>query len=225
MLGMKTYSKNYIEACRARVDAGPRAYRKQAGKAPSREFEHRFFNDQVLLLDYTFVHRLTGIEGRDGNPLNEVRVLCNSILLNQCKLQVDKLPGWPNSAGSGIKLPPEKSLLKGRRGGQADRSRLRASLRGFFREESGSATFAHHVPVADEIIVISWLRRARREVLKVHSRGDAARPRTGVFSTRSPDSSNPLGLHRARVLEMNPDRVRIGPIEAIDGTPVIDIKP
>ena len=85
--------------------------------------------------------------------------------------------------------------------------------------------FARHVPVADEIIVITWLRRARREVLKVHSRGDAARPRTGVFSTRSPDSPNPLGLHRARVLEMNPDRVRIGPIEAIDGTPVIDIKP
>ena len=113
MLGMKTYSKNYIEGCRPRVDAGLRAYRKQAGKAPSREFEHRSFNDQVLLLDYNmFVHRLAGIEGKDGNPLNEVRVLCNSILLNQCKLQVDKLPGWPNSAGSGIKLPPEKSLLK-----------------------------------------------------------------------------------------------------------------
>jgi len=59
-----------------------------------------------------FVHRLSGIEGRDGNPLNEVRVLCNSILLNQGKLQVDRLPGWPNSAVSGLKLPPEKSLLK-----------------------------------------------------------------------------------------------------------------
>ena len=79
--------------------------------------------------------------------------------------------------------------------------------------------------VGDEIIVITWLHRARREVLKVHPRGDAARPLTGVFSTRSPDRPNPLGLHRARVLEMNPDRVRIGPIEAIDGTPVIDIKP
>jgi len=89
-----------------------RAYRKQAGKSPSEEFEHRFFNDQVLLLDYMFVHRLAGIEGKDGNPLNEVRVLCNSIRLNKGKLQVDKLPGWPNSAGSGIKLPPEKSVLK-----------------------------------------------------------------------------------------------------------------
>jgi hypothetical protein len=66
MLGMKTYSRDYIKACRSRVDASLRAYRKQVGKAPSKEFEHRFFNDQVLLLDYMFVHRLTGIEGKDG---------------------------------------------------------------------------------------------------------------------------------------------------------------
>src|SRR5207248_5777091 len=112
MLGMKTYSQDYIDACRARVEANLRAYRKQVGKAPAKEFEDRFFNDQVLLLDYMFVHRLTGIEGKDGNPLNEVRILCNSILLNRGRLQVDKLPGWPNSAGSGIKLPPEKSVLK-----------------------------------------------------------------------------------------------------------------
>jgi hypothetical protein len=59
-----------------------------------------------------FVHRLTGSEGKDGNPLNEVRVICNSILLNDGRLQVDKLPGWPNSAGSGIKLPPDTSVLK-----------------------------------------------------------------------------------------------------------------
>ena len=109
---MKKYPKDYIAACRARVDADLRAYRSQVGKASSRDFETRFFNDQVLLLDYMFVHRLTGIEGKDGNPLNEVRTLCNSILLNQGKLQVDRLPGWPNSAGSGIKLSPEASLLK-----------------------------------------------------------------------------------------------------------------
>jgi hypothetical protein len=59
-----------------------------------------------------FVHRLTGIEGKDGNPLNEVRVLCNSILLYRGKLQVDKLPGWPNSASVSIKLAPEKSVLR-----------------------------------------------------------------------------------------------------------------
>ena len=112
MLGMKTYSQDYIDACRARVEANLRAYRKQVGKAPAKEFEDLFFKDQVLLLDYMFVHRLSGIEGRDGNPLNEVRILCNSILLNKGKLQVDRLQGWPNSAVSGLKLPPEKSLLK-----------------------------------------------------------------------------------------------------------------
>ncbi len=112
MLGMKNYTKDYIDACRSRVDADLRAYRKQVGKVVSKEFEVRFFSDQVLLLDYMFVHRLSGMEGKDGNPLNEVRVLCNSILLNHGKLQVDKLPGWPNSAASSIKLPPEKSVLK-----------------------------------------------------------------------------------------------------------------
>jgi len=112
MLGMKTYSPKYIGACRARVDADLRAYRKQVGKAPSKEFEARFFNDQVLLLDYMFVHRLTGIEGKDGNPLNEVRVLVNSLLLNDGKVQVDRIPGWPNSASGGLTLPPEQSVLK-----------------------------------------------------------------------------------------------------------------
>ena len=111
MLGMKEYSRDYIESCRERVDADLRAYRKQVGKSPSKEFEVQFFNAQVLLLDYMFVHRLSGIEGKDGNPLNEVRVLCNSLLFNNSKLQVEKLPGWPNSAVSSLTLPPEKSLL------------------------------------------------------------------------------------------------------------------
>src|SRR5213594_2828287 len=109
---MKKYPKEYIAACRARVDANLRAYRSQVGKTPTKEFEARFFNDQVLLLDYMFVHRLSGIEGKDGNPLNEVRVLCNSILLNEGKLQVEKLPRWPNSAVAGLKLPPDTSVLK-----------------------------------------------------------------------------------------------------------------
>jgi tRNA-Thr(GGU) m(6)t(6)A37 methyltransferase TsaA len=79
--------------------------------------------------------------------------------------------------------------------------------------------------VGDEIIVITWLHQARRDVLKVHPRGDRAKPLTGVFSTRSPDRPNPLGLHRVKVLHIKPDRLHIGPIEAIDGTPVVDIKP
>lgn len=83
----------------------------------------------------------------------------------------------------------------------------------------------HRMQAGDEIIVITWLHRARREVLKVHPRGDKSNPLTGVFSTRSPDRPNPLGLHRVKVLEINSGGLYIGPIEAIDGTPVIDIKP
>ena len=79
--------------------------------------------------------------------------------------------------------------------------------------------------VGDEIIVITWLHSAHRDVLKVHPRGEPSNPLTGVFSTRSPDRPNPLGLHRVKVLEINLGRLRIGPIEVIDGTPVVDIKP
>ncbi len=96
----------------ARVASGLAVYRKHIGKNGSSEMEHRFFNDQVLVLDHMFVHRLTGIEGKDRNPLNEVRVLCNSLLRNKGIPQIEKLPGWPNSASSGIKLPQEKSVLK-----------------------------------------------------------------------------------------------------------------
>lgn len=78
--------------------------------------------------------------------------------------------------------------------------------------------------VGDEIIVITWLHQASRETLKVHPRGNVSNPLTGVFSTRSPDRPNPLGLHRVMVLEINPGGLYVGPIEAIDGTPVIDIK-
>jgi tRNA-Thr(GGU) m(6)t(6)A37 methyltransferase TsaA len=83
----------------------------------------------------------------------------------------------------------------------------------------------HRMRAGDEIIVVTWLHRADREVLKVHPRGDRSNPLTGVFATRSPDRPNPLGLHRVRVLEIKPDRLHIGPIEVIDGTPVVDIKP
>jgi len=79
--------------------------------------------------------------------------------------------------------------------------------------------------VGDEIIVITWLHRGRRDVLKVHPRSDRRRPLTGVFATRSPDRPNPLGLHRVTVRKVAGNRLRIGPIEAVDSTPVIDIKP
>jgi tRNA-Thr(GGU) m(6)t(6)A37 methyltransferase TsaA len=79
--------------------------------------------------------------------------------------------------------------------------------------------------VGHDIIVITWLHRARRDVLKVHPRSDRRRPLTGVFATRSPDRPNPLGLHRVTIHEIEKNRLRIGPMEAIDGTPVVDIKP
>ena len=79
--------------------------------------------------------------------------------------------------------------------------------------------------VGDEIIVVTWLHRARRDVLRVHPRSDKRNPLTGVFATRSPDRPNPLGLHPVTVRAIDGNRLRIGPIEAIDGTPVVDIKP
>lgn len=82
----------------------------------------------------------------------------------------------------------------------------------------------HRVKAGDEIIVITWLHLADRSVLKVHPRGDQSNPLTGVFLTRSPDRPNPIGLHRVEVLKIDSKRIHIGPIEAIDGTPVVDIK-
>ncbi len=79
--------------------------------------------------------------------------------------------------------------------------------------------------IGDDVIVITWLHRAKRKVFKVHPRSDPRRRLTGVFATRSPDRPNPLGLHRVTVREVAKNRLRIGPIEAIDGTPVVDIKP
>ena len=81
------------------------------------------------------------------------------------------------------------------------------------------------VGVGDEIILITWFHKGHRNILKLHPRGDRSRPLTGVFSTRSPDRPNPLGLHRVTVREISGNRLRVGPIEAIDGTPVVDIKP
>ncbi len=77
----------------------------------------------------------------------------------------------------------------------------------------------------DDLLVLTWLDRARRDVLRVHPRGDAARPALGVFSTRSPDRPNPIGLHRVRVLAVDGLRVQVSGLEALDGTPILDVKP
>jgi tRNA-Thr(GGU) m(6)t(6)A37 methyltransferase TsaA len=79
--------------------------------------------------------------------------------------------------------------------------------------------------IGDKLIVITWLHRAHRDVLKVHPRSDPRRQLTGVFATRSPDRPNPVGLHNVTLRRIAKSRLRIGPMEAIDGTPVIDIKP
>jgi tRNA-Thr(GGU) m(6)t(6)A37 methyltransferase TsaA len=79
--------------------------------------------------------------------------------------------------------------------------------------------------VGQEVIVVTWLHKARRDVKKVHPRSDPQRRLMGVFATRSPDRPNPLGLHQATIRKISGRRLRIGPIEAIDGTPVVDIKP
>jgi tRNA-Thr(GGU) m(6)t(6)A37 methyltransferase TsaA len=78
--------------------------------------------------------------------------------------------------------------------------------------------------VGDELLVLTWLHLAERDVLQVHPRGEPARPLTGVFATRSPARPNPIGLHRVTVLALEDRRMRVAPIEAVDGTPVIDIK-
>ena len=81
------------------------------------------------------------------------------------------------------------------------------------------------IALGDEIIVITWLHKAQRDILKTHPRNDETMPLAGVFATRSPDRPNPLGLHRVTVLAIDGRRLQVGPLEAIDGTPVVDIKP
>jgi tRNA-Thr(GGU) m(6)t(6)A37 methyltransferase TsaA len=77
----------------------------------------------------------------------------------------------------------------------------------------------------DEVVLITWFHLSDRGTLEVHPRGERKNPLTGVFATRSPDRPNPLGLHRVKVLEMAGTRLKVGPLEALDGTPVVDIKP
>jgi tRNA-Thr(GGU) m(6)t(6)A37 methyltransferase TsaA len=77
----------------------------------------------------------------------------------------------------------------------------------------------------DELIVLTWLHRAQRDVLSVHPRGDLSRPPQGVFGTRSPHRPNPIGLHRVEVLAIEGARVRVRNLEAVDGTPIVDVKP
>jgi tRNA-Thr(GGU) m(6)t(6)A37 methyltransferase TsaA len=76
----------------------------------------------------------------------------------------------------------------------------------------------------EDILVVTWLHLADRECLRVHPRGDVRNPVRGVFGTRSPDRPNPIGLHRTSILEVRGPRVRVSALEAVDGTPIIDVK-
>ncbi|HTQ31881.1 MAG TPA: tRNA (N6-threonylcarbamoyladenosine(37)-N6)-methyltransferase TrmO, partial [Opitutaceae bacterium] len=80
--------------------------------------------------------------------------------------------------------------------------------------------------VGDEVIVLTWLDRSRRDILRVHPRSDRSQPKRGVFSTRSPDRPNPVGLHRVKILSIaDALRIEVEPLEALHLTPIIDLKP
>jgi tRNA-Thr(GGU) m(6)t(6)A37 methyltransferase TsaA len=79
--------------------------------------------------------------------------------------------------------------------------------------------------VGVDVMVLTWLDRTRRDVLVVHPRGDQARPKQGVFSTRSPDRPNPIGLHRVTILSIEATRILVKDLEALNGTPIVDVKP
>ena len=128
--------------------------------------------------------------------------------------------------GSALRLKPIgviRSVLKER--SKAPRQGSEGAPDAWLDVHAFAAEALDGLKSGDEIIVLTWLHRAHREVLKVHPRSDPQRRLTGVFATRSPDRPNPVGLHEVTVRRVAKNRLRIGPIEAIDGTPVIDIKP
>ena len=92
-----------------------------------------------------------------------------------------------------------------------------------FRPEFRDA--ARNLREGDEVVVLTWLHLGRRDVLSVHPRGDTDRPREGVFTTRSPDRPNPIGLHAVVIETVEGNAITVRNLEAIDGTPVLDIKP
>ncbi len=89
----------------------------------------------------------------------------------------------------------------------------------------GVAEALRDVQVGTDVLLLTWFDRASRNVLTVRPRDDQARPETGVFSTRSPDRPNPIGLHRVTVLAIDGQRVQVRNLEALDGTPIVDVKP
>jgi len=132
MLAVTSYPQDYIDECRARIEAQVAAYRGlvaaagDGGTSAVEAFEPQFFNHLALVLDHCFAHRLRGVEGKDGNPLNEVRMLGNAILRNQGILAADKT----------IRYKPETSVLKLRIGDEVrlDEARFLLLAKAFFAE-------------------------------------------------------------------------------------------
>jgi tRNA-Thr(GGU) m(6)t(6)A37 methyltransferase TsaA len=91
--------------------------------------------------------------------------------------------------------------------------------------DAGVADAAVDIEAGADMIVLTWLHQSRRDVLRVHPRGDPANPERGVFGTRSPARPNPIGLHRVTILAIDGTRIRVANLEAVDGTPIVDIKP
>ncbi len=91
--------------------------------------------------------------------------------------------------------------------------------------EAGFAPALDGLAPGDDVIVLTWLDRASRDVLRVYPRDDVSRGEHGVFATRSPDRPNPVGMHRVTILELDGTRMRVSGLEALDGTPVVDVKP
>jgi tRNA-Thr(GGU) m(6)t(6)A37 methyltransferase TsaA len=112
-------------------------------------------------------------------------------------------------------LDPEAAPLQGDEGAPA----------AWLVFEPGVAEGLRNLKPGAEIMLLTWLDRAHRDVLQVHPRGNPSNPRQGVFSTRSPDRPNPIGLHRARILAVEGNRIRVDHLEAINATPIIDVKP
>jgi tRNA-Thr(GGU) m(6)t(6)A37 methyltransferase TsaA len=122
-------------------------------------------------------------------------------------------------------LDEHKVALGGRRQrAEADRRREGAPDAWIVLEPS-VAHALQGIRVGDRLVLVTWLHEADRSVLQVHPRDDESRPLTGVFATRSSDRPNPPGLHEVTVLGIDGLELAVGPLEAIDGTPVVDIKP
>ena len=91
--------------------------------------------------------------------------------------------------------------------------------------DAAMADALRDLTAGDQVVVLTWLDRARRDVLTTHPRDDVTAPELGVFSTRSPDRPNPIGLHTVRIVAAEGTRLRVDGLEAVDGTPILDVKP